>query len=113
MAVTEQDIDELQRNVAHLELDDELLQMYEAQARKVLGDDPDLSASLWRIRAKAEAARLLASTNQVRLLRAALAAQEQASDDEPASYPGELWSDGPYKEQMRYQRDGRGGWGPW
>jgi hypothetical protein len=41
------------------------------------------------------------------------AAQEQASD-EPASYPGELWSDGPYKEQMRYdRRDGRGGWGPW
>lgn len=41
------------------------------------------------------------------------ATQEQASD-EPASYPGELWSDGPYKEQMRYdRRDGRGGWGPW
>jgi hypothetical protein len=42
------------------------------------------------------------------------ATQEQASDDEPASYPGELWSDGPYKEQLRYdRRDGRGGWGPW
>src|SRR4051794_7327376 len=42
------------------------------------------------------------------------ATQEQPADDEPASYPGELWSDGPYKEQMRYdRRDGRGGWGPW
>jgi hypothetical protein len=37
------------------------------------------------------------------------ATQEQA-DDEPDSYPGELWSDGPYKLDMR---DGRGGWGPW
>lgn len=128
MVMTEQDIDQLQRDVAGLELDDELLQMYEAQARKVLGDDRDLSASLWRIRAKAEAARLLASTNHVRRLRAQLAlyqddergfkrleggGHEQATfTDGPASedYPGELCSDAPYKQQLR---DGRGGWGPW
>lgn len=81
----------------------------EATIRRIRGGDTEriaaLEAELARVRSERDAL-------QREIEGRAWDHFEPGFVDVPASedYPGELSSDGPYKQQLR---DGRGGWGPW
>lgn len=68
--MTEQEIDVFEQTACAISLTAELLEMYEAEARKVLGEGRDLNVGLWRIIAKARAGQVLVLSAEVRRLRA-------------------------------------------